>query len=314
MSILDDTTLPIVSYTEQPTIPITQPAEDSIFEKSTLPLDIDLSTATPTRTTVKEYKFSQPNYDGTSIDVTHVTATEQFYEDPNSSVASTIRTLSRADYVEMVESEEEEKEQTTTEEPRFIECTREHEVSFETTPKTFCDLCGTTTDHGGCKARNLGGCDMNCCRKYLEYDPDYTRQLTPDNTRDDDEEEHYYSDEIPTEEDEDEDMDENEEEDYDMEEENTTESSDHGSYDVDSDGHRTLGLPPTETERSSENERAATPGVSKEVGKLSLDDVQPNEQETEEEEEVQIVGEVQHQSDDEQPKVRKNRKPTQRRN
>ena len=155
---------------------------------------------------------------------------------------------------------------------------------------------------------------MNCCRKYLEYDPDYTRQLTPDNTRDEDEEEHYYSDEIPTEEEEDEDTDENEEEDYDMEEENTNESSDHGSYDVDSDGHRTLGLPPTETERSSENERAATPGVSKEVGKLSLDDVQPNEQETEEEEEVQIVGEVQHQSDDEQPKVRKNRKPTQRRN
>ena len=157
---------------------------------------------------------------------------------------------------------------------------------------------------------------MNCCRKYLEYDPDYTRQLTPDNTRDDDEEEHYYSDEIPTEEEEDEDTDENEEEDYDMEEENTTESSDHGSFDVDSDGvsHKALGLPPYDTERSSENERAATPGVSKEVGKLSLDDVQPDEQEMEEEEEVQIVGEVQHQTDDEQPKVRKNRKPTQRRN
>ena len=159
---------------------------------------------------------------------------------------------------------------------------------------------------------------MNCCRKYLEYDPDYTRQLTPDNTRDDDDEDHYYSDETPTEddEDEDEDMDDNEEEDYDMEEENTTESSDHASYDVDSDGvsHKTLGLPPYDTERSSENERAATPGVSKEVGKMSLDDVQPDEQEMEEEEEVQIVGEVQHQSDDEQPKVRKNRKPTQRRN
>ena len=155
---------------------------------------------------------------------------------------------------------------------------------------------------------------MNCCRKYLEYDPDYTRQLTPDNTRDEDEEEQYYSDETPTEEDEDEDMEEEEEEDDDMEDDNTNESSDHGSYDVDSDGHRTLGLPPTDTERSAENERAATPGVSKEVGKLSLDDDQPKEREEEGEEEVQIVGEVQHQSDDEQPKARKNRKPTQRRN
>ena len=160
---------------------------------------------------------------------------------------------------------------------------------------------------------------MNCCRKYLEYDPDYTRQLTPDNTRDEDEEERYYSDETTTEEDEDEGMGEEEEEDDDMTEEeemeddNTDESLDHEEYDVDSEGHRTLGLPPTDTERSSENERVATPGVSKEVGKLSLDDDQPTEQEAKAEEEVQIVGEVQHQSDDERPIGRKNRKPTQRR-
>ena len=161
---------------------------------------------------------------------------------------------------------------------------------------------------------------MNCCRKYLEYDPDYTRQLTPDNTRDEDEEERYYSDEMTTEEDEDEDMEDEEDEDDDMDEEeereddNTDDSLDPDDDELDSEGTRTLGLPPTDTEQSSESERAATPGVSKEVGKLSLDDDQLTEHETGGEDEVQIVGEVQYQSDDEQPKARKNRKPTQRRN
>ena len=75
-----------------------------------MPIDIDLSTATPTRTTVKEYKFAQPNSDGTTIDVTHVTATEHVYEDPaNISIASTVRTLSKEEYVEMVESDNDEK-------------------------------------------------------------------------------------------------------------------------------------------------------------------------------------------------------------
>ena len=152
---------------------------------------------------------------------------------------------------------------------------------------------------------------MNCCRKYLEYDPDYTRQLTPDNTKDEDDEERYYSDERTTEEDEDEDMDEEEA----REDDNTDESLDPDDEEwLNSEDRRTLGLPPTDTEQSSESERAATPGVSKEVGKLSLDDDQLTEHETGGEEEVQIVGEVQYQSDDEQPKVRKNRKSTQRRN
>ena len=216
----------------------------------------------------------------------------------------------------MVKSEEEEKETENNEYiPRFIECTREHDVSFEKlTPPFACDLCGSSTNHGGCKARNQGGCEMNCCRKYLEYDPDYTRQLTPDNTRDEDEEERYYSDEMTTEEDEDEGMEEEEEEDDDMSEEeereddNTDESLDPEDDELDSEGQRTLGLPPTDTEQSSENERAATPGVSKEVGKLSLDDDQLDEQETGEEEEVQIVGEVQHQSEGKKQKGRPNRK------
>ena len=72
--------------------------------------------------------------------------------------------------------------------------------------------------------------------------------------------------------------------------------------------------PNTSQEESlKEIERVATPGVSKEVGKLSLDDDQLTKQETGDEDEVQIVGEVQYQSDDEKPRVRKNRKPTQRR-
>ena len=59
-------------------------------------------------------------------------------------------------------------------------------------------------------------------------------------------------------------------------------------------------------------ERVETPGVSNEVGKLSLEEDQLIEHDMDVDNEVQIVGEVQHQSDDEEPRVRKNRKPTQR--
>ena len=61
-----------------------------------------------------------------------------------------------------------------------------------------------------------------------------------------------------------------------------------------------------------ESNRAATPGVSNDVGKLSLDDDQPTEHKKNVDDEVQIVGEVAHLSDDDKPRVRKNRKPTQR--
>ena len=71
--------------------------------------------------------------------------------------------------------------------------------------------------------------------------------------------------------------------------------------------------PNTSQEESlKEIERVVTPGVSNEVGKLSLEEDQLVKQEMDVENEVQIVGEVQYQSDDEKPKVRKNRKPTQR--
>ena len=95
---------------------------------------------------------------------------------------------------------------------------------------------------------------------------------------------------------------------------NTDESLDPDDEDdLNSEDRRQLGMSPYDTEHSTENERAATPGVSKEVGKLSLDDDQLTEQDEGDEDEVQIVGEVQYQSDDEKPWVRKNRKPTQRR-
>ena len=150
---------------------------------------------------------------------------------------------------------------------------------------------------------------MNCCRKYLEYDPDYTRQLTPDNTAEDDDEERYYSDERTTEEDEDEDMDEEEARD----EDNTDESLDPDDKDdLNSEDRRQLGMSPYDTEHSTENERAATPGVSKEVGKLSLDDDQLTEQETDDEDEVQIIEEVEYHSDHKKPRVIGNGRPTQR--
>ena len=189
---------------------------------------------------------------------------------------------------------------------------------------------------------------MNCCRKYLEYDPDYTRQLTPDNTEEDedsDEEEHDYSKGRPSEEDEY--MDEEDEGD----EEDTDESLDlDDEEDLNSEERRQLGLYPYDTYQSTDEsspepdkqvqnrdnnthnteemdtntpntsqeeslkeiERVVTPGVSNEVGKLSLEDDQLTEQEMDVENEVQIVGEVEYQSDDEKPRVRKNRKPTQR--
>ena len=72
--------------------------------------------------------------------------------------------------------------------------------------------------------------------------------------------------------------------------------------------------PNTSQEESlKEIERVATPGVSKEVGKLSLDDDQLTEQEMDAENKVQIVGEVEYHSDHEKPKVIGNRRPTQRR-
>ena len=191
---------------------------------------------------------------------------------------------------------------------------------------------------------------MNCCRKYLEYDPDYTRQLTPDNTEEDEDtedDEHDYSEGRSSEEDED--MDEEEERD----EENTDPNF---SLDIDdeddlcSEERRQLGLYPYDTYQSTEEsspepdkqvqnrdtnahnteemdtktpntsqeeslkeiERVVTPGVSNEVGKLSLEEDQLVKQEMDVENEVQIVGEVEYQSDDEKPKVRKKRKPTQR--
>ena len=104
---------------------------------------------------MKEYKFSQPSSDGTTIDVTHVTATEQVYEDPaNSSIASTVRTLNKEEYVELVESDSEEEETDNQGNiPRFTECTRERDVSMEKHTEPFaCDLCSSSTDHGGCKA------------------------------------------------------------------------------------------------------------------------------------------------------------------
>ena len=72
--------------------------------------------------------------------------------------------------------------------------------------------------------------------------------------------------------------------------------------------------PNTSQEESlKENERVARPGVSKEVGKLSLDDDQLTEQEMDVENEVQIVGEVEYYSDEEKQRVIGNRRPTQRR-
>ena len=188
---------------------------------------------------------------------------------------------------------------------------------------------------------------MNCCRKYLEYDPDYTRQLTPDNTEEDEDtedDEQEYSEGRSSEEDED--MDEEEERD----EENTDPNFSLDIEDEDdlcSEERRQLGLYPYDTYQSTEEsspeldkqvqnrdtnteemdtktpntsqeeslkeiDRAATPGVSNDVGKLSLDDDHPTEQGMDVEDEVQIVGEVEHRSDDEKPRVRKNRKPTQR--
>ena len=68
----------------------------------------------------------------------------------------------------------------------------------------------------------------------------------------------------------------------------------------------------SQEESVKELERVVTPRVSNEVGKLSLEEDQLIEQEMDVDNEVQIVGEVQHQSDDQEPRVRKNRKPTQR--
>ena len=188
---------------------------------------------------------------------------------------------------------------------------------------------------------------MNCCRKYLEYDPDYTRQLTPENTEEDEDtedDEQDVSEEISSEEDED--MDEEEEREEENSEPNFSLDIDNDD-DLDSEERRGLGLYPYDTYQSTEgsspepntqvqnrddnteemdtkppntshednlkeSNRAATPGVSNDVGKLSLDDDHPTEQGMDVEDEVQIVREVEHRSDDEKPRVRKNRKPTQR--
>ena len=188
---------------------------------------------------------------------------------------------------------------------------------------------------------------MNCCRKYLEYDPDYTRQLTPENTEEDEDtedDEQDISEEISSEEDED--MDEEEEREEENSDPNFSLDIDNDD-DLDSEERRGLGLYPYDTYQSTEgsspepntqvqnrddnteemdtkppntshednlkeSNRAATPGVSNDVGKLSLDDDQPTEHKKNVDDEVQIVGEVAHPSDDDKPRVRKNRKPTQR--
>ena len=129
---------------------------------------------------------------------------------------------------------------------------------------------------------------MNCCRKYLEYDPDYTRQLTPDNTKDDeetDDDERNYSEGRPSEEDES--LDPDDEEDLNSEDrrqlglypydtdQSTEESSPEPDKQVqnrDKNTHNTekrdTKTPNTSREEGpKEIERVATPGVSKEVGK-----------------------------------------------
>ena len=99
------------------------------------------------------------------------------FEDPaNISGASTVRTITTETHVEYPDDDKDYGEI-----PEFKECTRENDFSYEKTELPYqCDLCGTFTDHGGCSAQNKGGCPNNCCRPYLEYDPDYTRDMTPE--------------------------------------------------------------------------------------------------------------------------------------
>ena len=99
---------------------------------------------------------------------------------------------------------------------------------------------------------------MNCCRKYLEYDPDYTRQLTPENSDDEhdsEDDEGDYSEELPSLDKED-DMEEEDERD----EEDTDESLDPDNEEwLNSEERRQLGMYPYDTYQSTDGSSPEPP-------------------------------------------------------
>ena len=263
----------------------------------TLPIDPQPSTSSeipddyaPVSQTTLKYKVMKANSDGT-VDVTQTTVQEDVFENPaNVSIASTVRTVTaethteQPDYVFI---------------PKFKQCTREQDT-------TRCDLCEQYSDHGGCKARNQGGCPLNCCRQYMD-NPDYTRKITPENSGDEtsleiEDDDYHSTDEITTDDDDDEELDEIEEQHND-------------DFYKSSDTHNNPSPAQTEEEANQEeeefllarqkfkqsfpldvsddispnaistadeeDERSDTPRVNNDVLKLSLETETPNEQDME---------------------------------